>query len=54
MNILNTYKRNRDRKLIQFLDIQFLNIHNKENFKKKLLYYNISEIIFMLIQIKFS
>jgi hypothetical protein len=54
MNILNIYKRNRDKKSILFPDILFLNIHNKENFKKKLLYYNISEIIFMQIQIKFS
>lgn len=54
MNTLNILKRNKDKELILFQGIQFLNILNKENFKKKLRYYNISETIFTLIPIKLN
>ena len=50
--ILNIYKRNQDKRLIQLQGIQSKSIHKKENYKKKLPFCNTLGTIFMLIPIR--
>jgi hypothetical protein len=48
--ISNTFKKSKEIKLILLLHIAYHLILHKENFKRKLLFFNILEIISMLTQ----
>lgn len=52
MTFLSILKKNQANELILFQSIHLVNTLNKENFKRRWLYYNTSEIISMLIPVK--